>query len=132
MSFRQIYWPPKGNKYNAESQTYNGHKYDSKYEASYAMNLDWRLKAGEIKEWHPHVKIDLRVNGCHIANYIVDFMIINLDESVEYHETKGFETYNWKIKWDLFHALKDEIEPGCEIVLIKQSRYGKFTKKIRV
>lgn len=131
MSYLQKYWTPKGNKYNAKGRTYNGHYYDSTYERDYAINLDWRKKAGEIKEWFPHVKIDLRINDKHITNYFVDFKIINLDGSVEYHETKGFETDLWRLKWNIFHALKDEIDPGCEIVLIKQSRFGKYTKKVR-
>jgi hypothetical protein len=37
----------KPGKYNAIRSVYNGYPYDSKFEATYAMQLDWRLKAGE-------------------------------------------------------------------------------------
>ena len=37
-------------KYNAIRTVYNGYPYDSKFEAQKAMELDWFLKAGKIKE----------------------------------------------------------------------------------
>ena len=55
--YKRIY-KGRGNKYNAKSSTYNGRHYDSKLEASYAMELDWMLKAKIIKEWIPQWKMD--------------------------------------------------------------------------
>jgi hypothetical protein len=106
-------------KYGNNSQIYNGRRYDSKREAAYAQDLDWRMKAGEIKEVIPQFKIDLRVNGRHVANYYVDFKIILADDSVQFLEIKGFETPEWKLKWKILEAIKDEIEPGVELLVIK-------------
>lgn len=107
------------NKFNAKTQEYGGRWYHSKKEAGYAQTLDWRIKAGEVKEWVPQYKIDLKVNGHHICNYYVDFKVILVDGSTEYHEVKGFETEVWRIKWKLFEALLPEIDPGAELIVIK-------------
>src|ERR1039458_6706049 len=44
-------------KYNAIRSVYNGYPYDSKFEAAYAMQLDWRVKAKEIKAWDRQLPI---------------------------------------------------------------------------
>lgn len=106
-------------KYGNNSQEYNGRRYDSKREAAYAQELDWRMKAGEIKEVIPQFKIDLRVNGRHITNYYVDFKVIMADDSVQFHEVKGLVLPLWAIKWSLLEATLDEIEPGAELLVIK-------------
>lgn len=105
----------KRNKFNAKGTSYNGRYYDSKLEASYAMELDWLKKAGEIKEIIPQYKISLDVNGVHIANYFMDFKVIKSDETIEMHEVKGLEMPLWKMKWKLAKALY----PEYEFVLIK-------------
>jgi len=116
MGYRQIH---SLNKFNAKRTTFLGRTYHSKGEASYAMELEFRRVAGEIKEWIPQYKIDLNVNGIHITNYFVDFKVITKNDSIEFHEYKGVSTPDFLIKWNLLHALKDEIEPGCELILIK-------------
>lgn len=113
--YRQI----RSNKYGAKKQEYGGRKFDSKGEAGYAKILDLRKQAGEIQEWIPQYKIPLKVNGVHICNYYVDFKVIMSDGSVEFHEYKGMIMQLWQLKWRLLEALKDEIEPGAELVLIK-------------
>lgn len=107
------------NKYNAKGQEYDGKWYHSKKEARYAEELDWLKKAGKIQDWKRQVKIELNVNGRHICNYYVDFKVIDPHGAIEYHEVKGFETQEWRIKWALFHALIDEIDPGATLVVIK-------------
>ena len=107
------------NKYNAKGQEYNGKWYHSKKEAKYAEELDWLKKAGKILEWKGQVKIELKVNGQLIANYYVDFKVIDKHGAVEYHEVKGFETTEWQLKWKLFCALIDEIDPGATLIVIK-------------
>ena len=102
--YKRIY-KNKGNKYNAKTSTYNGRHYDSKLEAGYAMELDWMLKAGIIKEWQAQFKLDLRVNSVHIANYYVDFAVGYPDGRIEFHEVKGYETPVWKIKWKMAMAI---------------------------
>lgn len=103
------------NKYNSKVSHYNGRNYDSALECSYAQELDWRIKAKEIKEWIPQFKISLDINGCHIANYFIDFKVILKDGTEEYHEVKGFETEIWKMKWKLSKAIYSD----WKFVLIK-------------
>ena len=95
----------KRNKFNAKSCYYNGRRYDSKLEASYAIELDWRKKAGEIKEIVPQYKIDIRINNNHICNYYMDFKLIMPDGTIEMHEVKGMETDLWRFKWRSAKAL---------------------------
>lgn len=107
------------NKYNAKSTCYNGIYYHSKFEAGYAEELDWRIKAKDIKSVERQVKISLDVNGKHITNYFIDFVIIHNDDSFEYVEVKGFETEVWRLKWKLFEALIDQIHPGAVLTVVK-------------
>ena len=94
-----------GSKYGAKKQEFNGVSYHSKKEAGYASDLHFRHTAGEIKDWERQVKVSLDVNGYHIANYYVDFLIHHNDGRKEYVEVKGFETPEWRLKWKLFEAL---------------------------
>lgn len=106
-------------KYGNKSTIYNGRKYDSIREATHAEELEWRKKAGEIKEIIPQFKISLDINGQHITNYYVDFKVITKTDSIEFHEVKGFETEVWRLKWKLCQALRDDIEKGAEWIVIK-------------
>ena len=91
----------------------------AKKEAKYAEDLDWRVKGKDIKSWERQKKISLDVNGKHIANYYIDFVIHHNDGSREYVEVKGFATEVWRLKWKLFEALIDEIDPGMEITVVR-------------
>lgn len=102
--YKRIY-KNKGNKFNAKRSTYNGRHYQSRKEASYAMELDWMLKAGIIHGWYAQEKLDLRINDVHIANYFVDFKVIFPDGKFEFHEVKGYETDLWKLKWKMAIAI---------------------------
>lgn len=106
-------------KYNNKTKQYGGRTYDSIREANHAEELDWRIKAGEVWNWVPQYKIDLKVNGKHICNYYVDFKVVMKDGSVQFHEVKGMVLPLWQLKWALFEALIDEIEPGAELLVIK-------------
>lgn len=103
------------NKYNAKKTKYNGRYYDSSLESDYAINLDWRKKAGEIKEIIPQYKIDIKINDQHITNYYMDFKVILADGTIEMHEVKGMETDLWRIKWRCAIAL----HPEWKFILIK-------------
>lgn len=95
----------RNGKYNAKKTTYNGRSYDSALEANYAMELDWRKQAREIKEIIPQFKLDLNIAGIHICNYYVDFKVVLKDGTIQFHEVKGFETDVWRIKWRLAQAI---------------------------
>jgi hypothetical protein len=51
-------WHKRDNKFNAKKTEYNGLRYDSKLEVEKAMELDWMLKAKEIKSWERQVKVE--------------------------------------------------------------------------
>ena len=121
MAYRVI---KSNNKFNAKGTNYDGKFYHSKGEAEYAMHLDWLKKAGVVKSWERQVKIDLRVNGTHITNYYIDFVVTTKDDTIQYVEYKGMITADWQMKWNLLHALIDEICPGAELILVKHvSKY---------
>lgn len=113
------YFVRKGNKYNNIKKNYNGNKYDSKKESSYAAQLDLRKKANDIKDWQRQFPLELRVNGYLICKWKIDFRITHNDGSYEFVEVKGFETYDYIIKRKLFEALKDEMFPGSILTIIK-------------
>ena len=93
-------------KYNATRTIYNGYPYDSKFEAQTAMQLDWRKRAGDIKDWQRQFMIEIRApNGELILKHKVDFRIEHNDGSYELWECKGFEQRDWKIIKRLIETL---------------------------
>ena len=110
----------KKSKYNNQSVWYDGNKYDSKLECKYAQDLDYRVKINEVERWERQVKLDLKVNGIHITNYYIDFKVFYPDGGIEYVEVKGLEMRDWKLKWSLLQATRDEVlEPGAELLIVK-------------
>lgn len=91
----------KRNKFGAIKKEYNGRTYDSTKEADYAANLDLRIKAGEVTKWQPQFRIELTSDGIHVCYYYIDFKVCLSDGSIEYHEVKGKETPDWKLKWKM-------------------------------
>lgn len=112
---------PKRTKYGSVTQTYNGYSYHSKKEAEYAVYLDWRIKAKEVKSWTRQHKFALRMNGTLICNYFIDFRVVLTNGNIEYVEVKGFATDLWRLKWKMTEALLDELTKGekAELVLVK-------------
>lgn len=100
----------KKSKYKNIRQTYNGYSYASKLEANYAWELDQLKKAGEIRDWRRQEKIEMRVNGYHVCDYKIDFVIEHKDGSEEFVEVKGFRTKVWALKWKLFEALYPDVK----------------------
>lgn len=105
-----------GNKYGAKKTVYNNRKYDSRFEASVAQELDLRLKAGEIKRVEPQVTIPLVVNGRKVASYRADFVVTHLDGSKEVVEAKGMETFLFRLKWAILEATRSDLT----LTLVKQ------------
>lgn len=113
-----MWYQKRGSKYGAKSTEYEGNVYHSKKEAGYAKELDLRVRAKDIKGWRRQVKIPLDVNGYHICNYYIDFIIEHNDGTLEYTEVKGFETDTWRMKWKLFEALYGDRE-GIKLTVVK-------------
>lgn len=109
----------KGLKYNNVKQNYNGSRYDSKKEATYAAQLDLLIKAKEIKGYERQFPLKMYVNGKHVTTWRVDFKVENKDGVIEFHEVKGFPTPEYNLKRKLFEALQQEMYPGSELIIIK-------------
>lgn len=122
------YLQRSANKYHANSTQYNGLTYHSKLEAAYAQELDIRVRAKDIKSWDRQVKLDLKLNGQHITNYYIDFIITHNDDSREFVEVKGFETETWRLKWRILEATFDDFKkhPDDRLTVIKQSSMGMY------
>ncbi|MBI5573499.1 MAG: DUF1064 domain-containing protein [Elusimicrobia bacterium] len=108
------------NKWGSAKKTiFSGYRYDSKFEAGYAQELDLRQKAGEILKWEKQIKIPLVVNNYIVCNYYIDFIVYYPNGEIEYVETKGYATPLWRLKWKLFEALFSE-KPNVKLLVIKQ------------
>ena len=98
--------------------------YASKFEAGIALDYAFEKKAKKIKDFKTQVTIPLDVNGYHICNYIIDFVVEHLDGTKEYVEAKGYKFPTWVIKWKLFEAIMSVKEPEAKLTVIMQnSRY---------
>lgn len=128
------------NKYKAKSTVYNNISYASKLEANYAMELDLRVKAKDIKSWDRQIKIEINfkkvgsewvltgeegldlksksIEFRHFRNYYIDFVIYHNDDSVEYVETKGMETEVWRMKWFLTEMIFCD-DPVITLTVVK-------------
>lgn len=115
-------------KYKNTKSEYKGSIYHSKLEAEHAMWLDGEKKAKRIKDWQRQVKISLDVNGHHITNYYMDFVVEMNDGNYEHHEIKGYETDTWRLKMKLYEAVYLEEHPEVEYVVYKQQSIYKARK----
>ena len=109
--FRRLQKPYRvRNKYGNKTSRYKGRSYHSRREADDAMWLDSLLQQGLIKQVVPQYKMSIDVNGVHICNHFVDFMVILNDGRVKYVETKGIWTDIYRFKLKLIKALCPTIE----------------------
>lgn len=125
------YFQKSGNKYSATSTQYEGITYHSKLEAGYAESLDMRVMAKDIKSWERQVKLDLKVNGTHITNYYIDFVVTHNDGKKEFVEVKGFETDVWRMKWKILEATFEDFKetPDDFLTVVKQSANFNWLQK---
>ena len=92
------------NKYGARKSEYRNVVYDSVKEANYAAELDLRVLAKDIVHWERQIMIPIAVNGMHVCDMVVDFLITHNDTSKEFVEVKGFATPVFKLKKKLLGA----------------------------
>ena len=104
-----MYYQKRGNKYNSRTTIYDGHAYHSAKEASYAQELDLRVKGKDLESWERQVPIHLYVNDVKICTYTIDFVETDMKGDKMYTEIKGFITPEWRLKWKLFDALYPEL-----------------------
>lgn len=92
-----------GNKYGAKKTEYNGLKYDSKFEARIAQELDSRKEAGEFVEIERQYRIPLYVylpggEKAKLFTYVCDFRCLKPDGSYLLVEAKGVVTETYRTK----------------------------------
>lgn len=123
-------WTQKNNYFSTKKVKSGGKFYDSKFEAYFGIELEQKLKRGEIKGFDPHLRIPLIVNGYTVCDYYIDFVVYHNDGTTEYIEAKGYPTGIFKIKWKLFCALYED-DPNNKITLEMQGKYNppKLRKK---
>lgn len=114
-----------GNKFGAKKTIYNGRKYDSKYEASVAQELDLRLKAGELLTIEPQFKVEMwiyREDGkrCFKVSHKIDFRVLTKDNKYELIEAKGVETVDYKWRRRLLEELWLPMHPDHTYSVVKQ------------
>lgn len=117
-----------GNKYGAKRTEFNGRKYDSKFEAGVAQDLELRLKSGEITEIEPQYKLEMwayRENGLPAfkVSHKVDFRVANKDGSYELVEAKGVETADYKMRRKFLENIWLPDHPDHTYTVIKQSSW---------
>jgi len=112
-------WIKRTNYYSIKKVKSGGKFYDSKFEATFGIKLEQKLKRKEIKGFDPHLRIPLIVNGYTVCDYYIDFAVYHNDDVVEYIECKGYPTDVWKLKWKLFCALYED-NPNVKITLEMQ------------
>lgn len=111
MTYRQQW-----SKYGAKKTVVDGIQYHSKKEAGYGEELRLRLMGKDIKAWWRQIRLPLDVNGYHITNYFIDFVIEHTNGDIEFVEIKGYETAEWRIKWKLFEAIMSDERTCHELI----------------
>ena len=85
----------------AKPTDYQGVRYSSKKEARYAMELDLRIKDGEVLFYLRQVPFDLPGN----TKYRADFMEFLSNGEVRIIDVKGYKTPEYKTKKRQVEAL---------------------------
>lgn len=117
--------------YNASFNNYyktkKAGKYDSKFEAGKAQELELLKKAKEIKGYEEQKTLDLWVNDYLVCTYKIDYVVHHNNGDTEYIECKGYPTQVWKLKWKLFEALYTK--PGNILTVEYQGKSWKPNRR---
>lgn len=95
----------------------------SKWEANYALYLDYLKNAGEIISWQFEPDTFL-FKGGGVHSYLPDFKIKNINNKIEYHEVKGRMTERARKQI----SLMAKQYPSVRLILIKQKEYNSMLK----
>ena len=123
MAFTQRY-----SKYGAKSTEYNGERYDSRFEAKVAHDLDMRLRAGEIAAVERQFKVEMipydkdgKALPTLKVSHKIDFRVTHLDGSYELVEAKGLELADYQRRRKWLEAIWLPEHPDHTYTVIKQS-----------
>lgn len=108
---------PKPSKYHSKRTRVDGILFDSKKEADYYNDLKVQLKAGVIRGFcrQPEFILTTGFGKRRPVTYKADFIVFNLDGTVEIVDVKGMETDVFRIKKRLF----ENKFPGLELKAVK-------------
>jgi len=114
---------------NVKRGTYdiNGKKifFRSKWEANYALYLDFLIKQKEIKKWeYEPKKFIFEQIQSGTRSYTPDFKIIKNNNNIEWHEVKGHMTASGKTKIKRFK----KYYPEEKLILIEEEEYNAIKK----
>lgn len=93
----------KANKYNAVKTEFKGYKYDSKFEAAVAQELELQKRGKIIKDYDRQYKVEMWAydqsgKKALKVSHKVDFRIHHKDGSFELYEAKGIETSDYRMR----------------------------------
>lgn len=99
----------------------------SKWEANYALYLDFLIDHKEILKWEfePDTFIFEEIK-LGVRSYTPDFKVFNIDGSHEYHEVKGYMDSKSKTKLKRF----SKYYPDEKLVLIDSDQYRAINKQV--
>lgn len=112
-------------KFGNRKTDMGGNRYDSKFEASVAHDLDLRLKAGDIKDYDKQYRVDIYAytsdgKAVKLCSHKVDFRIHHHDGSFELMEAKGFETRDYRQRKKFLEQFWLPEHPDHEYTVVKQ------------
>lgn len=84
------------NKFSAQGEVVNGIKFHSRKEAEYARELQMKLAQGLIRGFT--TQVSMRLNPFCSERIVIDFLVIHLDGTEQYIDTKGWDTPEGKRK----------------------------------
>lgn len=119
----------EGQFHSGKYETSKGEVYfRSKWEANYAVYLDWLVKQKQIKDWE-YESENYFFEGIKLGNnsYRPDFKVFLNDGKFELHEVKGFMSSDGKVK------LKRMAKyfPDVKIALVDKKAYGEIVKRMK-
>jgi predicted nucleic acid-binding Zn ribbon protein len=117
--------PEYSNRKAGRRDDLGGQYFRSSWEANYARYLNWLVAQGEIKSWRYEARtfwFEQIKRG--VRSYKPDFEVVNLDDSMEYHEVKGYDYARGKTA----RARMAKYYPTVKLVLIDEDVYKAIKK----
>lgn len=100
----------------------------SSWEANYARFLNWLILIGEIKNWEYEADtFEFHAIKRGSRFYTPDFKVTNKDDSIEYHEVKGWMDQKSQTK---LNRMK-KYYPKIKLVLIDKDAYRAIEKDVK-
>lgn len=100
----------------------------SGWEANYARYLNWLVSLREIKDWEYEVDtFHFRKIKRGVMFYTPDFKITNNDDSIEYHEIKGWMDPGSATKLKRM----SKYYPNIKVILIDREAYKGLARDVR-